>query len=87
MVQGVRNVEMPCPIDYNRGRKIQQSLIRRTTVATEAFGRRCTGRNITHGPTQVSLMGKGVRIDSAAFGKRIAIHSLSHRSGRDGFRS
>ena len=87
MVQRIRNVEMSCPIDYHRGRKIQQGLICRTTVAAETSGRLCSGRDITYGSTQVCLLGEDRRIDPAGFGKRILIHFISHRSGRSGFRS
>src|SRR5207244_6382636 len=81
------NVHMPCSIDHNRRWKIQQGFPGRTTVATEACDRRCTGRNISHGPAQIRLLGNGVQIDRAAFCKRIAIHSLSHRNGGDSLRS
>jgi hypothetical protein len=87
MVQRVCNVEMPCLINDNRCRKIQPGLIGRTAIATEPFGRGRTGHDITNGATQVSLLGKGMRIDSAAFGKRIPIHSFSDWRGRDGSRA
>jgi hypothetical protein len=75
---------MPCSVDHNRGREIQQRVIRRTTVAAEAFDRRYTGYNITNGPTQVSLLGKIMRMGRAAFGKRIVIPSLRRWSRRGG---
>ena len=46
-------------IDRNRCRKIQQAPVRRTSVSAEPFGHAGPVHQITHGPAQVRLLGKG----------------------------
>jgi hypothetical protein len=87
MVQRISNVEMSCPINHKRGWKIQEGLISRPAVSAETCSRRRTSHNITNGPAQVGLLGKGMSMTFAIFGKRIIILSLSHQSERAWLRS
>ena len=87
MVQCVRNIEMPRPIDHHCCGKIQQSLISGSAITTEVHSRHCTDCNVSHRPTQVGLLGHSAQVDLASFSKRILIDLLSRRSGWNRCRS